>query len=121
MRALCMHIMFLVNGGVSNFASSLIKGYGFSGLNATLLQLPTGAFEFFLLPIAGLVATYVKNTRCWVLAGICVPPFAALLGIRFTGLDKKWTLVGELMNILIGHFSFLLPDFQSSPRARNKA
>ncbi|RMZ75951.1 hypothetical protein DV737_g5034, partial [Chaetothyriales sp. CBS 132003] len=33
----------VVNGGVSNFASALIKGYGFSGIYATLLQLPTAA------------------------------------------------------------------------------
>ncbi|TID22051.1 DNA replication licensing factor [Venturia nashicola] len=84
----------VINGGVSNFSSALIKGYGFTGLNATLLQLPTGAFEFFIVPICGLVATYVRNTRCFVLAGVCLIPLGGLIGIRFTGLDHRWTLVG---------------------------
>ncbi|KAF2675785.1 allantoin permease [Lentithecium fluviatile CBS 122367] len=84
----------VINGGVSNFASSLIKGYGFSGLSATLLQLPTGAFEFFLVPLCGLAAGYFKNTRCIILALICLPPLGGLLGIRLTGLEHRWTLVG---------------------------
>lgn len=84
----------VVNGGVSNFSSSLIRGYGFSGINATLLQLPTGAFEFFLVPICGLAAGYFRDTRCIILAIICLPPLGGLLGIRLTSLDHRWTLVG---------------------------
>ena len=84
----------VVNGGVSNFASSLIKGYGFSGIYATLLQLPTGAFEFFLVPICGLAAGYFKDTRCIILALICLPPLGGLLGIRLTSLSHRWSLVG---------------------------
>ncbi|KAJ6145352.1 hypothetical protein N7470_009247 [Penicillium chermesinum] len=84
----------VINGGVSNFASALIKGFGFSGIYATLLQLPTGAFEAVIVPICGLVATYVPNSRCIVLAVVSLIPFAGLLGIRFTSLDHRWTLVG---------------------------
>ncbi|KIV89789.1 hypothetical protein, variant [Exophiala mesophila] len=84
----------VINGGVSNFASALIRGYGFSGINATLLQLPTGAFELAIVPICGLIATYVKDMRCIVLAVISLVPFGGLLGIRFTSLDHRWTLVG---------------------------
>jgi MFS family permease len=84
----------IINGGVSNFASSLIKGFGFSGLNATLLQLPLGAFELVVVPICGLVCTYFKNTRCLTLAVVSLIPFGGLLGIRFTSLDHRWTLVG---------------------------
>ncbi|KAF2758932.1 allantoin permease [Pseudovirgaria hyperparasitica] len=85
----------VINGGVSNFASALIRGYGFSGIYATLLQLPTGAFEFFLVPLCGLVASYFKDVRCAVLAVICLPPLGGLLGIRLTDLDHRWTLVGK--------------------------
>ncbi|EYE99040.1 putative MFS allantoate transporter [Aspergillus ruber CBS 135680] len=84
----------IINGGVSNFASALIKGYGFNGINATLLQLPTGAFEALIVPLCGLIATFIPNSRCAVLAGVCLIPFGGLLGIRFTRLDQRWTLVG---------------------------
>ncbi|CAI7567570.1 unnamed protein product [Penicillium bialowiezense] len=84
----------VINGGVSNFASALIKGFGFDGIYATLLQLPTGAIEALVVPICGIVATYIKDSRCIVLAAVCLIPFAGLLGIRFTDLDHRWTLVG---------------------------
>lgn len=97
-KVLCLAAIGLgcgvVNGGVSNFASSLIKGFGFSGIYATLLQLPTGAFEFVLVPVCGLAAGYFKDSRCIILALICLPPLGGLLGIRFTPLDRPWTLVG---------------------------
>ncbi|TAQ83241.1 hypothetical protein B7494_g8433 [Chlorociboria aeruginascens] len=84
----------VINGGVSNFASSLIKGFGFSGIYATLLQLPTGAFEFVLIPLCGLAAGYFRDSRCIILAVICLPPLGGLLGIRLTSLDHRWVLVG---------------------------
>ncbi|KAJ5987610.1 hypothetical protein N7451_011975 [Penicillium sp. IBT 35674x] len=84
----------VINGGVSNFASSLIEGFGFSGIYATILQLPLGAIEAVIVPICGLVATLVPNSRCIVLAVVCLIPFGGLLGIRFTSLDHRWTLVG---------------------------
>lgn len=97
-KVLCVLAMGIscgvINGGVSNFASSLIKGYGFSGIYATLLQLPTGAIEAIVVPICGLISTYVRDSRCIVLAVVCLIPFGGLLGIRFTDLTHRWTLVG---------------------------
>ncbi|KAJ5774726.1 hypothetical protein N7457_009622 [Penicillium paradoxum] len=84
----------VINGGSSNFASALIKGFGFSGIYTTLLQLPTGAIEAVVVPICGLIATYIKDTRCIILGVVCLIPFGGLLGIRFTSLDHPWTLVG---------------------------
>ncbi|GFF46871.1 uncharacterized transporter C460.05 [Aspergillus lentulus] len=84
----------VINGGVSNFSSALIKGFGFNGIYATLLQLPTGAIQAVVVPICGLVATYVRDSRCLVLAAVCLIPFGGLLGIRFSSLDHRWTLVG---------------------------
>jgi MFS family permease len=93
----------VINGGVSNFASALIKGYGFTGINTSLLQLPTGAFEFFLVPLCGLAASYFKDVRCLVLMIICLPPLGGLIGIRLTSLDHRWTLVGcTWLQFLIG-------------------
>lgn len=85
----------IINGGVSNFASSLIKGFGFSGIYATLLQLPTGAIEFVVVPLCGIAAGYFRDVRCLLLMFICLPPLAGLIGIRLTSLDHRWSLVGE--------------------------
>jgi predicted MFS family arabinose efflux permease len=93
----------VVNGGVSNFASSLIRGFGFSGLYATLLQLPTGAVEFVVVPLCGLAAGYFRDSRCIILALVCLPPLGGLLGIRLTPLSQKWSLVGcTWLQFLVG-------------------
>ncbi|KAI7397116.1 MFS general substrate transporter [Hortaea werneckii] len=77
----------VVNGG-------LIKGYGFSGIMATLLQLPAGAIEFVTVPVCGLFATYVRDVRCLTMMIVCLAPLGGLLGIRLTSLDHRWSLVG---------------------------
>jgi len=84
----------VVNGGVSNFGTSLIKGFGFSGLYATLLQLPNGALEFLIVPICGLIATYGEDVRCLTMLTVCLLPLGGLIGIRLTSLDHRWALVG---------------------------
>lgn len=47
----------ILNGAVANFASAIIKGFGFDALKTTLLQTPGGAFELFGCMILGWVAT----------------------------------------------------------------
>lgn len=84
----------IINGGVSNFSSSLIVGFGFDGLNATALQLPTGAIEFVVVFTAGIIAVMVKNTRCIIFVLVCIPGFAGLIGIHTIDIGHKWALVG---------------------------
>lgn len=85
----------VINGGTSNFISSLIKGFGFSGINATALQLPTGGIEFVCVFAAGMLAiTTKKNIRTVLLFVLCIPTLAGLIGIHVIPLDKKWALVG---------------------------
>lgn len=50
----------ILNGGVANFGSALIKGFGFSPLRTSLMQAPGGAFELVFVILFGYLAT-VKN------------------------------------------------------------
>ncbi|KAK3676950.1 hypothetical protein LTR78_003155 [Recurvomyces mirabilis] len=85
----------IINGGVSNFGSALIKGFGFSSIDATLLQLPNGVIEFIVVPSCGLIATFGGNVRCLTIMVVCLIPLGGLLGIRLTSLDHRWALVGS--------------------------
>lgn len=84
----------IINGGVSNFASSLIKGFGFTGLDATILQLPTGAIEFVVILGFGILSLFVKNTNFIALFFGCALPLAGLIGIKLIPNSEKWALVG---------------------------
>lgn len=93
--SLCGLACGVINGGTSNFISSLIKGFGFSGLSATLLQLPTGAIEFVVVFSAGMLAVFTKrNVRTILLFLTCIPTLAGLIGIHVIPLEHKWALVG---------------------------
>lgn len=111
----------VIDGGVSNFASSWIKGFGSSGIYATLLQLPTGAIEVIIVPLCGLVATYVPNSCCIVLAVVSLIPFAGLLGIRFTSLDRhgrSLDVPGSNMSLMLWslcHGIYCPPTWQVTP------
>lgn len=64
----------ILNGGVANFISSLIKGFGFDALRTSLLQTPGGAFELVMCIAFGYLSTN-KNTlgltiiRMWTIFG----------------------------------------------------
>lgn len=47
----------ILNGSVTNFASALIKGFGFDALRTSLLQTPGGAFEVIGCVAFGWLAT----------------------------------------------------------------
>ncbi|KIX93455.1 uncharacterized protein Z520_10875 [Fonsecaea multimorphosa CBS 102226] len=50
-------------GGVGTFAGLLIKSFGFTTLQSTLLQLPVGVIECIGLVVVSFIATNVKNSR----------------------------------------------------------
>lgn len=83
----------IINGGVSNFQSALIRGFGFSPLLSTALQMPTGAIEFVVVFSAGIIALKVPNTRCIIFTCLCIPGLAGLIGIHLIK-NNRWASVG---------------------------
>ncbi|KAL0257033.1 hypothetical protein SLS55_007843 [Diplodia seriata] len=76
------------NGGISNFGTIIIKGFGYSTLVTTLLQMPYG----FLIALSILSCVYLndycavklkKNTRCWFIIAYLIPNIAGTFGLRF--------------------------------------
>ena len=73
----------VVNGAVSNFGSLIVKGFGFSSLNSTLLQVPYG----FIILFANLSAMYLQRwipgqQRCAVACLYVLPALAGTVGIH---------------------------------------
>lgn len=81
------------NGGISNFGTLIIKGFGFSTLVTALMQVPYGA----LIAIAILSCVYLndyfsvklkKNTRIWFAMLYTLPNIAGAFGLRFVPIDQ---------------------------------
>jgi predicted MFS family arabinose efflux permease len=82
------------NGGISNFGTIIIKGFGFSTLVTTLMQIPYGV----LIAISILICVYLndrfENRRCVFILIFLLPNIAGAFGLRFVPLDQK---VGRLI------------------------
>ena len=83
----------IINGGVTNFSTSLIKGFGYDGIMATLLNLPGGAIELVFVPLAGYLASTMKNARFYITVILILPCIAGLIGIRVVSLEHQMGLV----------------------------
>lgn len=51
------------NGGLTSFGSLVIEGFGYEGLDALLIQMPSGAGQLGFVISSSLLCTYVPNAR----------------------------------------------------------
>lgn len=80
------------NGGISNFGTIIIRGFGFSILVTTLMQIPYG----FIIAISILVCVYMndymsrkgRQTRCYFILLFLLPNIAGAFGLRFLAQDN---------------------------------
>ncbi|KAJ5534034.1 hypothetical protein N7527_000288 [Penicillium freii] len=82
------------NGGISNFGTIIIKGFGFSTLVTTLMQIPYG----FIIAISILTCVYLndrfENRRCIFVLIFLIPNLAGSFGLRFVPIEHS---VGRLI------------------------
>ena len=101
----------ILNGGVANFASALIKGFGFSALRTSLLQTPGGAFELISCMAFGWIATRKNMLGLTVISKFLqslVSPLFLLLGQLTADISAVSSLPGiagliGLLTISIKH------------------
>lgn len=84
----------VVNGAASNFGSLIIKGFGFSSLETTLLQIPYG----FVIVFSNLSAMYLQHwlpgqKRCIVACLYVLPSLAGAVGIHTISRNSKGALL----------------------------
>jgi len=82
----------ILNGSVTNFASSLLKGFGFSSLKTTLYQMPSGALEFVCVVSGGFFASKVPNTLILTIILGLLPGIAGMIGIAIIPLKHQIAL-----------------------------
>ncbi|KAK5151718.1 hypothetical protein LTR16_004164 [Cryomyces antarcticus] len=75
------------NGGISNFGTLIIKGFGFSTLVTTLMQIPYGAIIALSILSCVFLNDYFArkgaNTRCWFILLYLIPNICGAFGLRF--------------------------------------
>jgi hypothetical protein len=80
----------VVNGSVSNFGTLIIKGFGYSSLVTTLLQIPYGAIIIFAVLSAMYLQRWLPGQKRCIVAGLYVlPALAGVAGIHALRTDRK--------------------------------
>ncbi|TDZ32609.1 putative transporter [Colletotrichum spinosum] len=69
------------NGGLTTFQGLVIKGMGFSTLQTTLIQMPSGGVQAVLCPLACFFASYYPNARIAIMLTCLAPFLAGILGL----------------------------------------
>ncbi|KAF8990131.1 MFS general substrate transporter [Hymenopellis radicata] len=70
---LCGAAIYVCNGGVTAFGARIITSFGYSSLNAILLQIPGGAMTCLTIYIFGWLAGRFKDSRTYLMPISCWP------------------------------------------------
>ncbi|TGO11922.1 hypothetical protein BTUL_0098g00250 [Botrytis tulipae] len=81
------------NGGTTSFANILITSFGFTGLQSTLISLPSSLISFLTIVLSGYLASRYRNTTTLLLSTLLLPPiigaslmnWAPLNSLKLTG------------------------------------
>ncbi|OJJ81772.1 uncharacterized protein ASPGLDRAFT_75930 [Aspergillus glaucus CBS 516.65] len=83
------------NGGISNFGTLIIQGFGFSTLITTLMQIPYGTLIAILILLAVFLNDRLPpNNRCYVTVFFLLPNVAGSFGLAYLPEGNK---VGRLI------------------------
>jgi hypothetical protein len=79
--------------GISNFGTIIIKGFGFSTLVTTLMQIPYGAIIAISILICVFANEYVEKTgrqaRSWFILLFLAPNIAGAFGLAYLDADNQ--------------------------------
>ncbi|RJE24484.1 Major Facilitator Superfamily [Aspergillus sclerotialis] len=73
----------VVNGGLDAFSTTIIRGFGFSFLNTTLLSMPWGCIATIANIIVGLCISFTSGKRLFYMAAVVLIPLAGAI-IKFS-------------------------------------
>ncbi|KAH8749465.1 major facilitator superfamily domain-containing protein [Hyaloscypha finlandica] len=86
------------NGGLTTFGGLIIKGLGFSGINASLLSMPTGVMSTLAAFIFSLGAAKWNNRRCLVTIIACIVP---IIGAAIVYALPRTNLGGQMVGLYL--------------------
>ncbi|KAL2839032.1 major facilitator superfamily domain-containing protein [Aspergillus pseudodeflectus] len=95
--------------GITLFGGLVIRGFGFTTLQTTLLQCPTGLIEIIALVVFTAGATYIPNSRVVLSIIATTIALAGTVMLYAVSLEHRWALVAGLW--IMGGFmpaSFIL-------------
>ncbi|KAL1617602.1 hypothetical protein SLS56_010925 [Neofusicoccum ribis] len=82
--------------GLTNQYSLIIKSFGFTTLQTTLLGCINGVTAFVSLASAALVLAKTRNTRAWLSAAAYIPPIISCILLLTLPWSNRWGLLSAI-------------------------
>ena len=82
------------NGGTQNFGNLVLKGFGFTSLQSTLITLPSSFISFFCIILTGRAAGKWSNISLFLICGVVLCPVAGSAIIYASGPSQGVKLFG---------------------------
>ncbi|KAI4126982.1 MAG: hypothetical protein LQ338_003437 [Usnochroma carphineum] len=74
--AFMMAAAYTVNGAVSGFGPLIVSTFGYTPLDAILLQFPLGGIVLIFILLTGYLSSHIPNIRIFLLIACCLPVIA---------------------------------------------
>ncbi|KAJ9137063.1 Major facilitator superfamily transporter [Pleurostoma richardsiae] len=78
------------NGGLTSFQGLIIKGMGFSTLQTTVIQMPSGAVQLVICPLACYFASRYPNSRLFIMLLCLIPFLVGIIGLWLVDEGKPY-------------------------------
>ncbi|KAL4737311.1 major facilitator superfamily domain-containing protein [Aspergillus similis] len=78
----------IANGGLTSFGSLVIQGFGYEGIQALLIQMPTGAAQLGFIVVSSAICSYIRNIRTIVMFSLTV--ISAVGMVLMFALDESY-------------------------------
>ncbi|KAJ0415188.1 major facilitator superfamily domain-containing protein [Aspergillus carlsbadensis] len=69
----------IANGGLTAFGSLVIQGFGYEGITALLIQMPTGAAQLGFIIVSAIAASYIPNARTLIMLALTLTSLVGMV------------------------------------------
>ena len=89
----------LANGGLTSFGSLVIEGFGYEGLDALLIQMPSGGAQVGFVLVSSLLCSYVPNSRLITMFCLTLVSCAGIAIMYTAGDNRSAGLAGYCLSM----------------------
>ncbi|KAK4496823.1 hypothetical protein PRZ48_012807 [Zasmidium cellare] len=82
--------------GLTNQYSLIIKSFGFTTLQTTLLGCVNGVTAFVSLATAAIILAETRNCRAWLSVAAYIPPIVSCILLLFLPWSNRWGLIAAI-------------------------
>ncbi|KAF2095306.1 MFS general substrate transporter [Rhizodiscina lignyota] len=98
----------LPSGGLTTFNKLILTGLGYTNLESTIMSMPEHAIQLTSIIVAGIMGSYLKNSRCVVMILFNIPPLVGSFLIYYEPTSHMHTRLAGVYILLTNTISYIM-------------